>query len=207
MGRSTRWGVATVAVAATVGLVMLAVPGVSGADRERRATLHDAAGLAVGTVRFRPHQGATEVRVALRLDPATAAAPAFHGLHLHANADPSNDDGCLADPTRDASTWFVSADGHWKADGQDHGTHLGDLPSVFVTADGIAEARFSVRELASDALEGKAVVLHAGRDNFGNVPVGVAPDQYTPNATDAPTATGNTGNAGARLACGVVGGG
>jgi Cu/Zn superoxide dismutase len=49
-------------------------------------------------------------------------------------------------------------------------------------------------------------VLHAGADNFGNVPVGANPDQYAANHQDAVTKTQNTGNAGDRIACGVIAG-
>ena len=50
-------------------------------------------------------------------------------------------------------------------------------------------------------------MLHAGPDNFGNVPVddvATAPNAYTPNSAGATTATQNTGNAGNRIACGVI---
>ena len=59
--------------------------------------------------------------------------------------------------------------------------------------------RFSI-----DELDGRAVVLHAGPDNFGAVPLGPGPDQYTPNGPAAVDATGKTGNAGKRIACGVI---
>jgi Cu/Zn superoxide dismutase len=48
------------------------------------------------------------------------------------------------------------------------------------------------------------VILHAGRDNFNNVPKGAAADQYTANSAAAVTATDNTGNAGGRYGCGVL---
>lgn len=48
------------------------------------------------------------------------------------------------------------------------------------------------------------MIVHAGADNFGNVPVGGALNQYTANDVAATTATKNTGNAGDRLACGVI---
>jgi Cu-Zn family superoxide dismutase len=51
---------------------------------------------------------------------------------------------------------------------------------------------------------GRAVVLHAGPDNLGNVPVGPGPAQYTPNSPEATAATARTGNSGDRLACGVI---
>ena len=48
------------------------------------------------------------------------------------------------------------------------------------------------------------VILHANPDNFGNVPTGSADNQYTANSEAATTATANTGNAGNRVACGVI---
>jgi Cu/Zn superoxide dismutase len=39
---------------------------------------------------------------------------------------------------------------------------------------------------------------------LGNVPLGTAANQYTPNSADATTATAKTGNAGDRIACGVI---
>jgi Cu-Zn family superoxide dismutase len=48
------------------------------------------------------------------------------------------------------------------------------------------------------------VIVHAGSDNYGNIPIGDAPDQYTPNSEAATEATAKTGNAGARIACGVI---
>ena len=50
--------------------------------------------------------------------------------------------------------------------------------------------------LAFDA-DGSAVILHAGPDNFANIPV-----RYAPNGPDATTLA--TGDSGARTACGTV---
>jgi Cu/Zn superoxide dismutase len=47
--------------------------------------------------------------------------------------------------------------------------------------------------------------MHAGADNFGNVPVGAEPDEYTANGQAATDFTNATGNAVARVACGVIG--
>ena len=80
------------------------------------------------------------------------------------------------------------------------------MPSVFVNADGSVVTRFTISRIPLGDLDGKAVVLHAGADNFGNVPLGAAADQYKENAVDAVTKTQNTGNAGDRIACGVIAG-
>ena len=162
-------------------------------------------GTKAGTVTFIDHDVHTEVRLQIKRVPdPTTALDAFHGFHIHANDDPANGDGCIADPAAASSTWFVSADGHWNADGQVHAHHTGDMPSVLILPDGTAEVRFLTDRIAIDKLKGRAVVLHAGPDNFGNVPVGSSPAEYTPNSPDAVTATKATGNAGNRIACGLV---
>jgi Cu-Zn family superoxide dismutase len=56
-----------------------------------------------------------------------------------------------------------------------------------------------------DDLAGRVVIVHAGPDNFGNIPVGTDPNQYTPNSQSAIDRTAATGNAGDRIACGVIG--
>jgi superoxide dismutase, Cu-Zn family len=193
------------AVLAIVGGV--AVTATAGAhSRSAKATLRDASGQEVGTVKFVDGRGHTEVRVDIRRG-SGVTADAFHGFHIHANDVATNGEGCVADPAQPSNTWFTSADGHWKSDTtQTHGQHTGDMPSVFVNENGSVETRFTISRIPLRDLGGKAVVLHANADNFGNVPLGEALDQYTANAADATTKTQNTGNAGDRIACGVIAG-
>jgi superoxide dismutase, Cu-Zn family len=200
-------GVAAAVALAAVAVALHVTAAAAGAPfAHARLALAD--GTRIGTVRFwddRRH-GATVVKVKLAVPPAATAPGAFHGFHVHANNDPANGTGCVADPRQPSSTWFVSADGHLKHDPAEmHGGHAGDLPILYLDADGRAEARFTVDRIVPRELHGKAVILHAGADNFGNVPVGTAPDQYTANSPAATTKTMNTGNAGDRIACGVVG--
>jgi Cu-Zn family superoxide dismutase len=168
------------------------------------ATLRSADGSRVGTVVFSDHRPSdrTEVTVHLR---RAAGINAFHGIHIHANDVAANGDGCVADPGQPSATWFVSADGHWKHDPTElHGSHAGDLPSVYVNGNGGARMQFVIDKLTPEEVIGRAVVLHVGPDNFGNVPVGPGADQYTAGPT-ALAKTQGTGNAGDRYACGVVG--
>lgn len=195
--------VAVAALAVAGGISIVGIAGASGNDVT--AVLRDAGGAKKGTVRFASREGLTEVRVVIDSLPEAIARNAFHGFHIHANADAANGEGCSADANATSNTWFVSADGHWKDTGQNHGAHNGDLPSVFVNTDGSAEARFTISRVDTAQLKGKAVIVHAGADNFGNVPTGAAANQYTPNSADATTATQNTGNAGDRVLCGIVG--
>ena len=198
--------VAALAVGATMAWAVAAGPSADAATKWGRATLLDAGGTSIGTVTFidKLHSDRTLVRVNVRKASSTALE-SFHGFHIHANDNPANGVGCVADATQPASTWFVSADGHWKVDpAQLHGHHTGDLPSVLIDAGGAATMEIEVDKLTPADVIGRAVILHAGADNFANVPVGPNPDQYTAGV-DALAKTQATGNAGDRFACGVVG--
>lgn len=173
--------------------------------RTGRTELRTPSGTVLGTVKFEVRHDSTAVALTLRDVPSTAAAlDAFHGFHIHANDNPANGADCVADPSAASTTWFVSADGHWSEAGQTHGGHVGDLPSVLLNADGSAELRFTTARVDIDELARRAVILHAGPDNFGNVPVGAGADQYQPNSAAATTKTAATGNSGDRIACGVI---
>lgn len=186
-----------------VGAVALAAESAGAHERWAQASLRSADGTRLGSVSFANDRDSDDTAVTIWLR-NTAAVEAFHGIHIHANDVTTNGNGCIADPTQASSTWFVSADGHWKKDPTElHGHHAGDLPSVFVNADGTAKLRFVVDKLTPREVVGRAVVLHAGPDNFGNVPVGPAADQYTAGTT-ALAKTQATGNAGDRFGCGVI---
>ena len=196
------------AAAAATGATILAAWGLTTPEAAAhvdilRATLRDPGARTVGTVTFRVDRDHTRVTALLR--PNSYVAPgAFHGFHVHANNDATNGEGCVADPTQPSATWFVAVDGHLAEPGQGHGHHNGDMPSPLVNSDGTAQLVFTTDRVDPADLVGRAVVLHAGPDNFGSVPVGTAPDQYTPNSTSATEKTAKTGNAGDRVACGLI---
>ena len=203
---TTRLVAMTGALAVTAGVAVAAVPSSASAGHRERASavLRLADGRSVGTVSFLGDPwSVTEVRVTVRM-PRSAPAAGFHGFHVHANDDPTNGAGCVADAAQPSSTWFVSADGHLAERGETHGNHAGDLPPLLVTGGGRAYSTSITDRVAVDDLLHRAVVLHAGADNLGNVPVGTGPTQYTPNSPDALSLTARTGNAGDRLACGVI---
>lgn len=208
MNRIARITLAAVAVTA-IGITTLSVEGsVSAKGTRHRAILRDTTGAALGRATFVTRHGHTELTVWMRRMPDGASLDSFHGFHIHANNVPDNGAGCIANA--DPALAFVSADGHWNnEDGvaRTHGAHLGDLPSLYVNVDGSVDATFTIDRVQPGLLAGKALVLHAGPDNFGNVPVGdvtTAPNAYTPNSPGATTATQSTGNAGTRIACGVI---
>ena len=107
--------------------------------------------------------------------------------------DPDELLGLYTGPTR---AEMLSNDGH--------GSHAGDLTSLYFNRDGTVHLEFTTDRFIGGELFDRVVILHSGADNFGNIPLGSAAAQYTANASDATTATRNTGNAGDRIACGVI---
>jgi len=208
MRRSVIYIAVAAGIAGTAAVVApaLAPAAQSGDAGSAVAQLKLADGSKIGTVEFDADgdDGVTSVDVDLDVPDEDTVAPAYHGLHVHANNDPANGEGCKADPDQPADTWFVAVDGHLKAGDEAHGYHTGDLPSIQLDDKGRGHAEYDASRISVDDLDGRAVVLHADADNFGNVPTGTGPDQYTANGTAATDKTAATGNAGTRLACGVL---
>jgi len=172
-----------------------------GCEAEAVAELRNAMGDSIGLAKFQSDGDTTLVTITAQLSPEQAG---IHGIHVHANDVPDNGEGCIADPALPPSTHFVSVDGHFNPAGASHGHHQGDLPALFFDQSGEAWLQFRTDQFHPDELRGHALILHASSDNYGNIPVGDAPDQYTPNSEEATTSTAKTGNAGARIGCGVI---
>jgi superoxide dismutase, Cu-Zn family len=169
----------------------------------RTAVMRDAFGRQVGTVTFaETAQGRVRISANFNFSASpTQVREGFHGFHIHANNNPANGSGCIADPNQPAATHFVSVDGHYN--GGTHNAHAGDMPSPFFLNDGIAVMSFE-RRLDINDIANRGVILHVGIDNFNNIPLGPNPDQYTANSQAAIDLTAATGNAGARQACGII---
>lgn len=104
-----------------------------------------------------------------------------HGIHIHQKGDCSAVDGSSA-----GDHFNPRMQPHGKAAGAAH--HAGDMDNIVANAAGVARVDVHARGVvlggnaANDAL-GRAVIVHA------------APDDYTSQPS---------GNAGARVACGVI---
>jgi len=157
------------------------------------AELHNPDGEQIGTVDF-----AVDGSVVTVTAKVSNLPPGFKGFHLHSvgkcepnSADPS-------DPSKTGN--FLSAGGHLGANDAAHPGHQGDLTSLQVRGDGSAELVTTTDAFDMAAVldaDGSAVIVHAGPDNFGNIP-----SRYAPAGPDAKTQA--TGDAGDRAACGVV---
>lgn len=106
--------------------------------------------------------------------------PGLHGFHIHENGDCSAADG-------------TSAGGHFNPDGSDHGgpddqeRHVGDLGNIEAGEDGRGRLELTdslITFTGANSIIGRAVVVHANEDDLTSQP---------------------TGDAGGRVACGVIG--
>jgi len=128
-----------------------------------------------GTVHFKKEAAGVHVTAAL-----TGLAAGNHGFHIHELGDCSAAD-------------FTSAGGHFNPAGNPHGgpkdakRHEGDMGNVEAKADGTATIDYVDPELGFEgarSIVGRGVVVHANPDDLKTQP---------------------TGNAGGRVACGVIG--
>jgi len=160
----------------SISLLLLASCASMATGPSATATLISTSGsTATGTVNLAQlANGSVEVTVNLRGVP-----PGVHGFHIHEKGD-CGDNG-------------NAAGGHYNPAGTPHGApnadphHAGDFGNVTADADGNVNTRFVTRSITvSDGpmtAVGHAIILHANPDDLTTQP---------------------TGNAGARIACGVV---
>jgi Cu-Zn family superoxide dismutase len=179
----------TLIIAAVAAVPLLAGAHEKGADKSaKKAGMHEAdAGRAVavlhpapggkveGTVWFDAAAGGVAVKARV-----TGLAPGTHGFHVHEFGDCSAAD-------------FASAGAHFNPTAQPHGApraaarHVGDLGNIEAGADGVATLEWKDSHLAfggRKGILGRAVIVHVKADDLKTQP---------------------TGDAGGRLACGVIG--
>jgi superoxide dismutase, Cu-Zn family len=129
--------------------------------------------------------------------------PGFHGLHIHSAGK------CEANsvaPTGGAPGDFNSAGGHFQKAGHTGHPASGDLSSLQVRQDGSAKLVTTTDAFTAEDLLGgakTAIIIHEKADNFANIP----PERYQQvNGAPPPDETTMaTGDAGKRVACGVIG--
>jgi Cu-Zn family superoxide dismutase len=130
-------------------------------------------------------------------------APGFHGLHIHSVGK------CEANsvaPAGGAPGDFNSAGGHFQKAGHTAHPASGDLTSLQVRQDGTAKLVTTTDAVTAEDLLGgakTAIIIHEKADNFVNIP----PERYQQvNGNPPPDETTMaTGDAGKRVACGVIG--
>ncbi len=142
------------------------------------ADLTDASGKSVGTATLKETSGGVRIKATL-----SGLPPGTHAMHIHTvgKCDPPG---------------FTTAGGHFNPDMKKHGMnnpdgmHAGDLPNFVVGADG--KAKVSVLAAHVTLKDGDHSLFHEGGTAL------VVHEKADDYMTDP------TGNAGARIACGVI---
>ena len=142
------------------------------------ANLINAQGQQVGSVRLVDYGDSRAMRLSV-----TSIAPGTHGFHLHTTGQ------CTAPD-------FQSAGGHLNPQNYQHGQlnpqgkHLGDLPNIDIPSNGTLTTEIAIdgsRDYLITELfdaDGTAVMIHSGADDYRTDPAG---------------------DAGSRIACGILG--
>ncbi|MGI8783356.1 MAG: superoxide dismutase family protein [Acidobacteriota bacterium] len=122
-------------------------------------------------------QSGNQVKIVAHVEGLT---PGRHGFHIHDKGDCSSPD-------------FSSAGAHFNPGGGKHGApdaaehHAGDFGNIEANAAGMAHAEFTSSAITlgdgTNSVVGRAVIVHAKADDLATQP---------------------TGDAGGRLACGVI---
>lgn len=109
-----------------------------------------------------------------------------HGFHIHANGS------CESSEKAGKTVLGGAAGGHYDPENTGkHGfpwtndNHLGDLPALYVNAEGMAQQPVLAPRVALDDVKGRALMIHAGGDNHSDHPA-------------------KLGGGGARIVCGVI---
>jgi Cu-Zn family superoxide dismutase len=166
-------------------LSALALASVGAIGAEMSVTLHSVDshgnGATVGTVRL------VDTRYGLALYPSLKnMQPGVHGFHVHTNPScaPAEKDGKMEPAAAAGDHLDPEAT---KRHGEPWGDgHLGDLPALYVAADGTANIPVLAPRLKVMDVRSRSLVIHAGGDNHADHP--------------APSGGGGT-----RVVCGVIG--
>ncbi|MDZ4771013.1 MAG: superoxide dismutase family protein [Chloroflexota bacterium] len=166
-----------------IGAIALSVSAQEAAPSGAAASVINADGDSIGTVTFTAVNGQTVVTAEL-----LGLPQGFHGFHVHTT-------GSCEDTNQGR---FTAAGGHVGANTTSHASHPADLPSLYVTENGSAYLSVVTDLFTVDQIldaDGSAIMIHANPDNFANIP---------PRYGGPDLETLNTGDSGARIACGVI---
>jgi Cu-Zn family superoxide dismutase len=161
--------------ATTTALALISLPA---AAQSAKAALKSAEGKDVGTIEATQTPGGVLLKLSVKGLP-----PGEHAFHVHAVGK--------------CETPFTTAGGHFNPGNKKHGMmaadghHAGDMPNLHIPASGdltieVVNAAITLEKGKPNSVfdeDGSAVIIHAGKDDYKSDP---------------------TGDAGGRIACGVL---
>jgi len=167
-----------------IAMLGLLVAGVSVQAEELVVPMHlidsTGTGKSIGTVKATSNPFGTVFTPNLK-----SLTPGLHGFHVHQNPD------CGPGVKGGKKVPGLAAGGHYdpagagKHEGPYGNGHLGDLPTLYVDADGNANHPVLTPRVKISDLKGRSLMIHAGGDNYSDNPK-------------------KLGGGGSRMACGVV---
>ncbi|NLW63856.1 MAG: superoxide dismutase family protein [Syntrophomonadaceae bacterium] len=131
-----------------------------------------------GVVTFRDVPGGVWVSVDITGLPSYRPADGGNPIGPHGFHIHENGTCAVGDPQEP----FTAAGEHWNPTNQPHGNHAGDFPVLF-SNNGRAKMRFFTNRFKVRDVIGKAIIVHQNPDDYRTQPAG---------------------NAGRRLACGII---
>lgn len=111
-----------------------------------------------------------------RMVPGSGSTPPIGPFGFHIHEGHSCEMGDPADP-------FKAAGAHFNPTGKSHPAHAGDMPVLFSDGKGYAYLAFYTERFTPGQVVGRTVIIHQNPDDYRSQPAG---------------------NAGKRLACGVI---
>lgn len=136
-----------------------------------KASFLDPQGQPAGVAQLDSTQGG----ILISLEVSGLPPQSWVALHIHETG------------TCDAATHYESAGGHFNPAGTEHGfrsatgPHAGDMPNLWVDAEGVARAQvfnpFVVLTEGETLVRGRALMIHAGPDDYVSQPSGGAGDR------------------------------
>ncbi|MFC4235241.1 superoxide dismutase family protein [Thalassospira xianhensis] len=167
-----RMALAATAALLALGAAMALMPGHARAGEEAQSNFINTSGAEIGTLTVNGVPDAAILKIALRdLPPGQWVA-----FHIHENGE------C------DAQGGFKSAGGHFNPMNKSHGhefadgPHAGDMMNQYVNDKGELYAQILNNAVRFDGsgetdIHGKAVIIHAGADDYKSQPSGDAGDR------------------------------
>ena len=152
---------------------------------ETTVTMHSISpsgvGPEIGTVFLDDSSDGLRIRTEIK-----GLTPGPHGFHVHENGscEPGMKDGKMSAGL--AAGGHFAPHGGKEHRGPEGEGHLGDLPVLNADANGNANRTLTAPRLKVEAIQGKALMIHAGGDNYADKPEPL-------------------GGGGERVACGVIG--